>query len=120
MSKTVHILKGLGYAYITTLIVLLIYNLLLTYTGISANSVSIVTSFITTMSAAVGGFYACKHIKEKGLIYGLTVGILYIILLITMFYLAKEKYIFDITILYKAILVSIAGGIGGILGVNFK
>ena len=59
MSKTVHILKGLGYAYITTLIVLLIYNLLLTYTGISANSVSIVTSFITTMSAAVGGFYAC-------------------------------------------------------------
>lgn len=120
MSKTVHILKGLGYAYITTLIVLLIYNLLLTYTGVSANSVSIVTSFITTMSAAVGGFYACKHIKEKGLIYGLIVGILYIILLITMFYLAKEKYIFDITILYKAILVSIAGGIGGILGVNFK
>ena len=120
MSKTVHILKGLGYAYITTLIVLLIYNLLLTYTGISANSVSIVTSFITTMSAAVGGLYACKHIKEKGLIYGLIVGILYIILLITMFYLAKEKYIFDITILYKSILVSIAGGIGGILGVNFK
>lgn len=120
MTKTIHILKGLGYAYMITLIVLLVYNLLLTYTSISADSVSIVTSFITTVSAAFGGFYACKHIQENGLIYGFIVGISYIILLIAMFYLAKENYIFDITILYKAILVSISGGIGGVLGVNFK
>ena len=42
------------------------------------------------------------------------------VLLIILFYLAKENYIFDITILYKAILVSVAGGIGGVIGVNFK
>ena len=35
MSKTIHILKGLGYAYIITLTILLGYNLLLTYTGLS-------------------------------------------------------------------------------------
>lgn len=120
MHKAIHILKGLGYAYITTLIVLLVYNLLLVYTSVPADSVSIVTSFITTISAAFGGFYACKYIKEKGLIYGFIVGVSYIILLIIMFYLAKENYIFDITVLYKAILVSIAGSIGGVLGVNFK
>lgn len=120
MTKTVHILKGLGYAYIITLIILLVYNLLLTYTNMSADSVSIVTSFITTISSAIGGFYACKHIQEKGLIYGFIVGLSYIILLILMFYLAEEKYIFDITVLYKAILVSISGAIGGVLGVNFK
>lgn len=120
MTKTIHILKGLGYAYIITLIVLLIYNLLLTYTDISADSASMVTSFITIISSAFGGFYACKHIQEKGLIYGLIVGMSYIVLLIIMFYLAKENYIFDITVLYKAILVSIAGSIGGVMGVNFK
>ena len=120
MTKTIHILKGLGYAYILTLIVLLIYNLLLTYRSISADSMSLVTSFITIISSAFGGFYACKHIKEKGLIYGFVVGITYILLLIVMFYLAEENYIFDITILYKAVLVSVAGGIGGVLGVNFK
>lgn len=120
MTKTIHILKGLGYSYILTLIVLLIYNLLLTYTNISTESISIVTSFITTISAAFGGFYSCKHIQEKGLIYGFIVGIAYILLLIIMFYLAQENYIFDITVLYKALLVSVAGGIGGILGVNFK
>ena len=37
MAKTIHILKGLGYAYIITLIVLLVYNLLLTYTNVSAD-----------------------------------------------------------------------------------
>lgn len=79
-----------------------------------------VTSFITTISAAFGGFYACRHIKEKGLIYGFIVGISYMIILVIMFYLAKEKYIFDMTVLYKVLLVSAAGGIGGILGVNFK
>ena len=56
MTKTIHILKGLGYAYILTLIVLLIYNLLLTYTSISADSISLVTSFITIISSAFGGF----------------------------------------------------------------
>ena len=120
MTKTIHILKGLGYAYILTLIILLIYNLLLNYTDISANSISLVTSFITTISATFGGFYACKNIKEKGLIYGFIVGLCYMLLLIIMFYLAKENYIFDITVLYKSLLVSIAGGIGGVLGVNFK
>ncbi len=120
MTKTIHILKGLGYAYILTLIILLIYNLLLNYTDISANSISLVTSFITTISATFGGFYACKNIKEKGLIYGFIVGLCYMLLLIIMFYLAKENYIFDITVLYKSLLVSVAGGIGGVLGVNFK
>ena len=120
MKKTMHILKGLGYSYMLTLMILLIYNLMLTYTSISSNSIAIVTSFITTISAAFGGFYACKHIKENGLVYGFIVGICYIVLLIILFYLAKENYIFDITILYKAILVSVAGGIGGVIGVNFK
>ncbi len=120
MKKMMHILKALGYSYMLTLIILLIYNLILTYTSISSNSITMVTSFITTISAAFGGFYACKHIKEKGLMYGFIVGICYIVLLIILFYLAKENYIFDITLLYKAILVSVSGGIGGVIGVNFK
>ena len=91
MKKMMHILKALGYSYMLTLIILLIYNLILTYTSISSNSITIVTSFITTISAAFGGFYACKHIKENGLVYGFMVGICYIVLLIILFYLAKEN-----------------------------
>lgn len=120
MEKTNHVLKGLGYSYIVTLAVLLLYNLVLTFTTVSGNTIAMVTAFITTGSSAIGGFYASKHIKEKGLIYGLIVGLLYIVCLITIVYLAQENFEFDTDMLYKIFFTTLAGGIGGVLGVNFK
>lgn len=120
MEKTNHVLKGLGYSYIITLAILLIYNLLLTFTSVSGQSIAMATAFITTISSAFGGFYAAKKIKEKGLLYGLLVGLLYIICLILVVFLAKDTFNFEIGVLYKVILTSLSGGIGGVLGVNFK
>lgn len=120
MEKTNHVLKGLGYSYILTLATLLIYNLVLTFTSLSGDSIAAASSSITTASAAFGGFYASKRIKEKGLIYGLVVGLMYIICLTLIVFLAKDNFAFEMNILYKVLLVSLAGGIGGVLGVNFK
>lgn len=120
MERTNHILKGLGYSYILTLVILLIYNLVLTFTDVSGSTIAMVSSIITTLSAAFGGFYASIKIKEKGLFYGLLVGLVYIACLILIVYLANEQFVFDINMLYKVLLVSLAGGIGGVLGVNFK
>lgn len=120
MEKTSHVLKGLGYSYILTLAILLIYNLFLTFTSVSGNTIAMASSMITTISAALGGFYASKHIKEKGLIYGLLVGLMYIVCLILIVFLAKESFAFEVDMLYKVLLVSLSGGIGGVLGVNFK
>ena len=112
--------KGLGYSYILTLATLLIYNLALTFTSLSGNSIAMASSAITTASSAFGGFYASKNIKEKGLIYGLLVGLMYIVCLTLIVFLAKDSFVFEMDILYKVLLVSLAGGIGGVLGVNFK
>ena len=112
MSKAISIFKGLGYAYIFTLIVILIYK-------ISPDNMGMIVSIITTFGSAFGGFYACKQIKEKGLIYGLLEGLLYIIFLIVLVFLAKENFSFQISMLYSVILTTLAGGIGGIIGVNF-
>ena len=118
MEKTNYILKGLGYSYILTLATLLIYNL--AFTSLSGNSIAMASSAITTASSAFGGFYASKNIKEKGLIYGLLVGLMYIVCLTLIVFLAKDSFVFEMDILYKVLLVSLAGGIGGVLGVNFK
>ena len=120
MEKTNYILKGLGYSYILTLATLLIYNLALTFTSLSGNSIAMASSAITTASSAFGGFYASKNIKEKGLIYGLLVGLMYIVCLTLIVFLAQDSFVFEMDILYKVLLVSLAGGIGGVLGVNFK
>ena len=120
MEKSNSIFKGLGYAYIITLAALLIYNLLLTFTNISGNSIAMATASITTASSAFGGFYASKNIKEKGLLYGILVGLLYICCLMVVVLLARDNFSFETTMLYKILLTSLAGGIGGVLGVNFK
>ena len=119
MSKVINIFKGLGYAYIFTLLVILIYNALLTFTKLSSDNTGLVLSIITTFGSAFGGFYACKQIKEKGLIYGLIEELLYIVFLIVLIFLAKETFSFEMSMLYSTVLTTLAGGIGGIIGVNF-
>ncbi|GAA3642995.1 TIGR04086 family membrane protein [Asaccharospora irregularis] len=120
MEKTNYVLKGLGYSYIITLAILLIYNLLITFTDLGGNTIAMASSFITTLSSAFGGFYASKNIKEKGLIYGVLVGFLYIICLILIVFLAQDNFTYEIDTLYKIGFSVISGGIGGVLGVNFK
>lgn len=120
MEKTNYVLKGLGYSYILTLATILIYNLFLTFSSMSGSTIAMASSIITTVSSAFGGFYASKNIKEKGLIYGLLVGLMYIVCLMIIVFLAKETFSFEIDMIYKMLLVSLSGGIGGVLGVNFK
>ena len=119
MSRIVNIFKGLGYAYIFSLMVVLIYNAFLTFTKLSSDNTDLVLSIITTFGAAFGGFYSCRQIKEKGLLYGLLEGFLYILFLVILIFLAKESFSFEMSILYSVILTTLAGGIGGIIGVNF-
>lgn len=120
MEKTNHIIKGLGYSYVLTLVTLLIYNAFLTFTSLSGDTIPVASSVITTLSSAIGGFYASKKIKEKGLLNGFLVGFIYISCLVLILYLAKDSFVFEIDMMYKVILVSLSGAIGGVLGVNFK
>ena len=53
------------------------------------------------------------------MLYGLLEGLLYIVFLIVLVFLAKENFSFEISMLYSVILTTVAGGIGGIIGVNF-
>lgn len=120
MEKSNSIFKGLGYSYLITLTCLLIYTGVITFTEVSGESIAMATSIITTISAAFGGFYSAKKIKENGLLYGILVGLFYIVFLMIVVFLAKDSFEFEITSIYKILLTSLAGGIGGVLGVNFK
>lgn len=119
MSKTISIFKGLGYAYIFTLIVLLIYNALLTFTKLTSDNIGLVVSLIIIFSSAFGGFYACRQIKQNGLLYGLLEGFLYILILLILVFLARESFSFEMSLLYNLLFTTLAGGIGGVIGVNF-
>ncbi|KXZ39424.1 putative membrane protein, TIGR04086 family [Alkalithermobacter thermoalcaliphilus JW-YL-7 = DSM 7308] len=120
MSKISNLFKSLGYAYLVTMALILIYNLVLTYTNIQTSTIPLATSIITTMSAAVAGMYMSYKSASKGLLYGLLAGAFYVISLILVYYLVDNSFSLQVVNVYKMLLNTIAGGIGGIIGVNIK
>ena len=78
------------------------------------------SSAITTVSSAFGGFYASKeHKRKRPYIWSIS-RFMYIVCLILLVFLAKDNFAFEMDMMYKVLLVSLSGGIGGVLGVNFK
>ncbi len=120
MQNYNHVARGLGYSYIITLLAVLVYNGVLTFTEVSSDTILVATAIITTVSVAIGAIYATMKISEKGLLYGLLVGISYAIVLLLTVYLAQDNFIWDSNLVYRVLTLSVAGGLGGVIGVNFK
>lgn len=120
MKKATYLLKALGYSYLITIICVLMYNLVLTYTSVSASTIPLMTSIIVTLSIACAGFYMGYKNGSNGFVYGILAGALYVLFMIIMYFLAKENLKFEMNMLYKMLLNVLSGGIGGIIGVNMK
>lgn len=120
MKKLVILLKSLGYSYLATIILILVYNLLLTYTPLKSSSIPLATSLITTTGAVCAGFYMSYKTSSKGLLYGMLAGTLYVLVMVVILFLIQDGLKFEPRIIYKVLLDVIAGGIGGIIGVNLK
>lgn len=119
-KNIIRIVKGSITAIILTLILLLIFATLLTYTNLKENTINPVIIVITGISILVGSSISTLKIKKNGLINGFFVGLIYIITiyLISSIILTGFKVNFYSIIM---ILVSIIMGmIGGIIGVNLK
>ncbi len=120
MKKAICFMKALGYSYLITIIFVLIYNLVLTYTSVSASTIPLMTSIILTLGIACAGFYMGYKNGSNGFLYGILAGALYVLFMIIMYFLAKENFKFEMNMLYKMLLNILSGGIGGIIGVNMK
>lgn len=119
-KNIIRIVKGSVTAIILTLILLLIFATLLTYTNLKENTINSSIIVITGISILVGSSISTLKIKKNGLINGFFVGLIYIITI----YLISSIILTDFKVNFYSIimiLVSIIMGmIGGIIGVNLK
>lgn len=69
-----NILKGVGISLITTIILLIIFSLILTYTNIQENVINPVIMIITAISILIGSSLGNIKIKKNGLINGGIIG----------------------------------------------
>lgn len=113
-----NVIQGIIISLITTLVLILIFALLLTYTNISENTIFPVIVIITGISILLGSSLCNIRIKKNGLINGGIVGFIYILLL----YLISSAFLGDFSLNFNSIILIVAsiltGMLGGIIGVN--
>jgi len=119
-KNIIRISKGSIIAIILTVILLLIFALLLTYTPISENTINPVIIVISGISILVGSSISTLKIRKNGLVNGALVGLIYILTIYLISSITGTGFAINIYSLIMIIVSIITGMIGGIIGVNLK
>lgn len=120
-NKTlINILKGVGTSLISTLIMLIIFSILLTYTNIQENVINPVIMIITSISILIGSSLGNVKIRKNGLINGGIIGAVYIITIYLISSILNWKFSLNLQSIIMIITSIIFGILGGIIGVNRK
>lgn len=101
-------------------ILLVIGALIITYANTSLNLFSIVAFLIILISSFCGSFFYSRKIGHMGLLYGLLFGLVFFVIVYLIGFFSFDSVRFDLIVLLRFIATAIAGGVGGIIGVNFK
>lgn len=119
-SNLVRVLKGSVFAVVLTLILLLIYSALLTYTNLNESTMPVFIIGITVISILVGSIMSSVNIKKNGLTNGALVGLIYILVIYLLSSTINKSFSLNMYSIIMMIASVIAGAIGGIIGVNKK
>ena len=120
-TKTIKIIaKGIGISLLITVIALIIFAIILTYTNIEENVINPVIMIITAISILIGSSIESTKIKKNGLINGGIIGGSYILILYVVSSILNWKFSLNIQSIIMIITAVIFGILGGIIGVNKK
>lgn len=112
------IIKGSVTAIIVSLVLLLVYATLLSYTNISETTMTPVVITISGVSILIGSTISSLKIKKQGMLNGALVGLIYILFI----YILSSMLLIGFEINTKSLIMMLvstfAGMIGGIIGVN--
>lgn len=117
-NNIIRIFKGVISAFIITLISIFIFAVLLTYTDISERVIPIVIIALTFISILIGTIIEIRKITRNGMLNGGIIGGIYVTLLYIISSIVNTGFTFNIYTILMIIGGTIAGIIGGIIGVN--
>ena len=114
------LIKGSLIALSISLIAICLFAFILRFCDISEEAIKPINQIIKIASIVIGAYIGMKNCREMGLITGFFVGILYTILAFVIFSLLNGGFDFKSSLINDLIFGGIAGGISGILAVNFR
>lgn len=114
------IIKGSLISIIVTIIGLVIFASLLSYTSISESTIPTVAIIITAISILIGSSLSMSTIKRNGIINGATIGLIYIAVIYILSSVIEGTFSLNTYSIVMIIGSILAGALGGIIGVNRK
>lgn len=114
------IAKGVIIAIVASMILLLVFSAVLTYTKVSESVSNPVIIVITAVSILIASQISTRKIKKNGIVNGGIIGGIYIITLYLISSIVTGNFSLGINAIIMIIASIIAGMFGGVIGVNAK
>ena len=112
------ILIGSGVSIFITIIGLIIFASLLTYTSIAESTIPTVTILITIISILIGSSICMSSVKKNGIVNGVMISLIYIGVIYILSSVIEGDFSLNLKSIIMIIGAVIAGAVGGIIGVN--
>ena len=119
-NNIIKILKGSAISIIITLIGLLIYSIILSYTSVTETTMPVTIIIISAISILIGSTLSTSNIKKNGILNGILVGGIYIAILYILSSLITGNFLLNVNSIIMIIASVLTGALGGIIGVNKK
>ena len=113
-----YIIKGVGISLLATIIGLIIFSILLTFTEISEQTINPVIIVITAISILIGSSIGNIKIKKNGLLNGALIGVFYMVIVYLISSILNWDFSLNITSIIFIVVGILFGILGGIIGVN--
>lgn len=116
-NNIINYLKGLIVAMLISFGLIILLALSLKWFSLDEKFITPINLGIKTISVIVGSLIAIKS-ESKGLVKGVTFGLLYVVLAYVSFSILAKSFAVDLSLLLDIVFASLAGGIVGIVKVN--
>jgi putative membrane protein (TIGR04086 family) len=117
-SQVYTLLSGVMMAYAITCIIFIAYAVLLTYTSVTEQYISVVVTITGVISVVVAGYDAARGAESRGWLWGIAAGALYAVILLCIGAWVNKGLVPDIKTATLLILCLAGGGLGGVIGIN--
>ncbi len=117
-KNTDFIVQGILRAVILTVIMLLLFAVVLTFTDVSEKIASIIYLLITILSIMYGTIYSVRKINKKGWLIGLVISIIYMVIIYIISIVSGNTLTFGTDRFIRILLALILGMLSGMLGIN--
>jgi len=114
------ILIGSALSIVITIIGLIIFASLLTYTSIAESTIPTVTIIITIISILIGSSISMSSVRKNGIVNGVLIGLTYIGFIYILSSVIEGNFALNIKSIIMIIGAILAGAVGGVIGVNRK